>query len=448
MMSIPVILASTSPSRRTLLTHAGICPTVRPSGVDEPAVLQQAAAQQGINVDQLPAQQRVMILAQAKAQAAYRAYRVEADVVHQTEHSSASIRIDRPLEKNPDQRELIQPLGGSDGWLAHHPGLSSLAHGPIIIGADSLFEMDGQVFGKPHRRSVAIDRLKQMSGNHGTLWTGHCVIDMKTGAQQVAVSSAQVCFGQFGQTDIDRYVGTGEPLNVAGSFTLEGMGGAFIDEVIGDPHGVIGLSLPLLRQMCSRLNVQWPDLWNVTYDSQGRGWIAGDRRAPLSVVNQPGDGWFDCACGHRHWGLLGGAGILLARHDSSGVLTDVALQHRVSWSLEGGTWGTPGGALSQVENPLEGALRESFEEASIDPADIEIWGAHEESHGEWSYTTFFAGEKPGHHVEPHIGDNESTAVQWVPVDRVSQLPLLSYFGHDWPKYQKTLTHLAAQHIQR
>jgi septum formation protein len=446
-MSIPVILGSTSLSRRTLLTQAGICPTIRPSGVDEPAALAHAAARAGVSVADLPAQQRVMILAQAKAQAVYAAYRTEARVVKQAECSSDRIYIDRPYARDGQSRSSDQALGGSDGWLAQHPGLNSLARGPIIIGADSLFEMDGHICGKPHTRERARERLRQMSGKRGTLWTGHCVIDMKTGKQQVAVSSAQVQCATLSDAEIDRYIDTGEPLNVAGSFTLEGLGGAFIDTVVGDPHGVIGLSLPLLRHMCARLSIEWTDLWNVSYDSHGKGFVNGDHRAPLSFVTQPGDGWFDCVCGHRHWGLFGGAGILLVRCTPEGKLTHMALQHRVSWSLEGGTWGTPGGALSQTENPLEGALRESFEEASIDPADIEVWGAHEESHGEWAYTTFFAGEKPGHHVEPHVGDNESTAVQWIPIDRVSQLPLLSYFGHDWPRYVKTLQRLAAEHAQ-
>lgn len=443
-MSVPVILASTSAPRRKLLTQAGVCPTVRASWVDEPARLQAAAREEGHSLGQMPAERRVMVLSEAKASAVAQAYADQWEAVARAEASPSRplVWIDRPL-RGQTRRHSVERLLGKGGWLAGHPGLADLSRGPVVIGCDSLFEMGGQVYGKPHLPEVARRRLTDMRGKTGTLWTGHTLIDLKTGRREHAVSTAQLRFGDYSDQDIERYIATGEPLQVAGSFTLEGLGGAFIDSVIGDPHGIIGLSLPLVRRMAARLGYDWTDFWNVRFDADGEGFVDGDRRASLRSVGQPGDGWFDCACGHRHWGLNGAAGILLARRDPrTGRVTDVALQHRVSWSLEGGTWGTPGGALSQFEDPVEGALRESFEEASIAPSDIDIVGAHVEDHEPWAYTTLFAFERPGHRVTPRIGDNESTEVRWQPVEKVLDLPLLSYFRADWPEYEQTLQDLA------
>ena len=93
---------------------------------------------------------------------------------------------------------------------------------------------------------------------------------------------------------------------------------------------------------------------------------------PKENVHQPGDGWIDCACGRKHWGLNGASGVLLARRDpKSGEVTSVVMQHRAAWSAEGGTWGIPGGATADGESPIEGALRGSYEEANITPEDIE-----------------------------------------------------------------------------
>ena len=103
---------------------------------------------------------------------------------------------------------------------------------------------------------------------------------------------------------------------------------------------------------------------------------------PKENVHQPGDGWIDCACGRKHWGLNGASGVLLARRDpKSGEVTSVVMQHRAAWSAEGGTWGIPGGATADGESPIEGALRESYEEANITPEDIEVVGSYREDHG-------------------------------------------------------------------
>lgn len=143
------------------------------------------------------------------------------------------------------------------------PGLTRASGGPLIVGCDSMFLLDGECYGKPHSVEVARERLRRMSGATGELWTGHCVIDFASGRVERGASHAVVRFGEFSDRDIERYIATGEPLEVAGSFTLEGFGGAFIDGIDGDPHGIIGISLPLLRRLVGKLGVDWTDLWNV-----------------------------------------------------------------------------------------------------------------------------------------------------------------------------------------
>ena len=247
---------------------------------------------------------------------------------------------------------------------------------------------------------------------------------------------------------IFRYIATGEPLEVAGSFTLDGFGGAFIEGIEGDPSGIIGLSLPLARQLTEQLGVEWTDLWNVTRDERFE--VAapdnGGKLPPKENVRQPGDGWVECACGRKHWGTNGAAGVLLARRDAqTGEVTHIVMQHRAAWSAEGGTWGIPGGAIADGENTIEGALRESFEEANITPEDIEVVGSYCEDHGPWSYTTVFAFEKPGHEVHPKANDDESMEIVWVPIDEVPDRKLLTAMRTDWPSFEKRLRALAVEH---
>ncbi|TDE03420.1 NUDIX domain-containing protein [Jiangella asiatica] len=146
-----------------------------------------------------------------------------------------------------------------------------------------------------------------------------------------------------------------------------------------------------------------------------------------------GDGWIECACGQRHWGLHGAAGLLLVDGhpvDDDGVVRRVLLQHRAHWSHHGGTWGVPGGARASTETALEAALREAAEEAAIPPD--AVWPSHAwvEDHGPWSYTTVVAtADRP---VEPHPSDPESLDIVWTPVGDVEALPLLPAFGAMWP----------------
>ncbi|WP_372592649.1 NUDIX domain-containing protein [Actinotalea sp.] len=147
------------------------------------------------------------------------------------------------------------------------------------------------------------------------------------------------------------------------------------------------------------------------------------RRAP-----QPGDGWLECACGRRHWGLHGAAGLLLARSTGSGH--EVVLQHRAPWSDQGGTWGVPGGARMPHESAVDAALRESAEEAGIDPSGVEVVSTTVLDHGSWSYTTVLARAVADQ--DPRPTDPESLEIRWVDTAQVTGLPLLGAFGDAWP----------------
>ncbi len=142
-------------------------------------------------------------------------------------------------------------------YLDAHPGLAASAAlygaGPVIIGSDSLFEISGDIYGKPHTPETARLRLQQMRGVGGVLWTGHTVTDLFTGKVQRAVSKSAVHFADYTDDDIDSYIATGEPLEVAGCFTLEGIGSAFISSVEGSPSGVMGLSIPHVKKLVNSL---------------------------------------------------------------------------------------------------------------------------------------------------------------------------------------------------
>jgi septum formation protein len=138
---------------------------------------------------------------------------------------------------------------------------SSLGDG-LVIGCDSLLDLDGRAYGKPASLDEAIADWRAMSGNTGTLFTGHCVIDVAAGRQAAAVAATTVRFGTPTDEEIEAYVGTGEPLKMAGAFTIEGLGGWFIDSIDGDHNNVIGISLPLLRGLLRDLGVTIPGLWS------------------------------------------------------------------------------------------------------------------------------------------------------------------------------------------
>lgn len=205
-------LASTSPARLATLRAAGVEPVLIPSGVDEDAV---AAAEAG----PLDGPTLVEILARAKAEAV-----------------TGSLIDDEPI----------------DGF---------------ILGGDSAFELDGELFGKPHEPEIAKQRWRAQRGRTGVLHSGHWLIDHRGGSVRGAVgavSSAKVTFASnISDAEIDAYVATGEPLKVAGAFTIDSLGAAFITSIDGDPHAVVGLSVSLVRQLLREFDTEWTDLWNM-----------------------------------------------------------------------------------------------------------------------------------------------------------------------------------------
>ncbi|MDQ0101959.1 septum formation protein [Paenarthrobacter nicotinovorans] len=216
-----LILASQSPARTKLLAEAGIRHEVLVSDVDEDAV----QAKYGVT----DAHDTALLLARAKAEA-----------------------------------------------VAALPE----AEGALVIGCDSVFEFDGESHGKPYTAEVARQRMLRMSGSQGVLHTGHWLVDCRdtaanvendepaegTGATVGAVSSAEVHFASMSENEIDAYIATGEPLHCAGSFTIDGLGGAFIRKVDGDPHAVVGLSISTLRDLLVHAKVGITELWGA--DSQ------------------------------------------------------------------------------------------------------------------------------------------------------------------------------------
>lgn len=206
-------LASTSPARLATLRAAGIEPLTHSPGVDEEALVARVEAESG----RLAAPEMVQLLAQAKAEA----------IVGAT-------------------------VGGApiDG---------------LILGGDSAFLFDGQIFGKPHEPEIARERWISQRGRSGELWSGHWLIDHRGGQARAAVGRADMATVTFSDPDdaeIDAYVATGEPLAVAGAFTIDSLGGPFIRRVDGDPSTVVGLSLSTLRDLVRELGVGWPSLWN------------------------------------------------------------------------------------------------------------------------------------------------------------------------------------------
>jgi septum formation protein len=133
--------------------------------------------------------------------------------------------------------------------------------GAVVIGCDSVLELDGEVVGKPHTAEVATARWRAMRGRTGTIHTGHHVIDTATGRVAAGVEATDVHFGCPDDTEVAAYVASGEPLAVAGGFTLDGRGAPFITGIEGNPSNVIGLSLPLLRTLLADLGLSLVDLW-------------------------------------------------------------------------------------------------------------------------------------------------------------------------------------------
>ncbi|MBD8078070.1 Maf family nucleotide pyrophosphatase [Cellulosimicrobium arenosum] len=216
-----LVLASRSPARLATLRSAGVEPLVRVSGVDEDAVLRSAADRFG----ELAPVDAVLVLAQAKAEEVARVLEAEAD-----------------------------DDGDGDG---------SDREPTLLVGCDSMLELDGEVLGKPTDADDARVRWRAMRGRRGVLHTGHWMIDLRdggTGATFGATASTTVHFAELTDAEIDAYVATDEPLHVAGAFTIDGLGGPYVERIEGDHHNVVGISLPLLRELLGEVGVSWHEL--------------------------------------------------------------------------------------------------------------------------------------------------------------------------------------------
>lgn len=143
-----------------------------------------------------------------------------------------------------------------------------------------------------------------------------------------------------------------------------------------------------------------------------------------------GDGWLECALGHRHWGRYGAAGLLAVAPGQH-----VLLQHRAPWSHGGDTWGVPGGARGRDESAEQAARRETVEETGLDLEQLVVHDSHVVDHGTWSYTTFVATVPS---LLPVVPERESVDLRWVPVGRVVELPLHHAFADAWPDLQRLL----------
>ncbi len=139
----------------------------------------------------------------------------------------------------------------------------------LVVGCDSVLDFGGEVLGKPGTAQEAVRRWRSMRGGTGVLHTGHCVIDVTTGREVCRGADTVVHFAEVTDAEIEAYVATGEPLDVAGAFTIDGLGGAFVTGIEGDPHTVVGISLPLLREMVRELGMRWTDLWVATAVPEG-----------------------------------------------------------------------------------------------------------------------------------------------------------------------------------
>ncbi|ELR97768.1 nucleoside triphosphate pyrophosphatase [Gloeocapsa sp. PCC 73106] len=165
--------------------------------------------------------------------------------------------FDESQIKNADPLELVKALAKSKATL-----VAPEFEDALILGCDSLLVVEGKIYGKPETPEVAIARWLRMRAQQGTLYTGHCLIDRRQQRTLLRSGITQVYFGDITTATIEAYVNSGEPLNCAGAFALEGKGGLLIDRIEGCHSNVIGLSLPLLRAMLTDLGYKISDFWD------------------------------------------------------------------------------------------------------------------------------------------------------------------------------------------
>jgi len=207
---VRLYLASTSPARLATLRAVGIDPIPIPSHVDEEGAV--------AGLGPLPPKELVQLLARLKAEAV--------------------------------AARLADVVGAFNG---------------LVLGGDSAFEFEGTVYGKPHLPAAARERWHAQRGRDGILHSGHWLIDARDGRIGAAVGASAAARVRFADDitddEIDAYIATGEPLEVAGAFTIDARGAAFVEGVDGDPHTVVGLSVPLVRKLVRGLGVEWTELW-------------------------------------------------------------------------------------------------------------------------------------------------------------------------------------------
>ena len=275
-----LILASQSSGRLATLRAAGVEPIVRVSDVDEPAVLAALARERRTAGDPDPSgAQQVQALARAKALAVAGTFKADPPGPGPVEAGApkagpagAGSPGTGPLGASSPKTDPLE--AGSRGVGRPGPGgrdaggrdAGAMGAGAFVVGCDSMLEIDGRIVGKPGDPETAVERWRSMRGAAGILHTGHTLVRLLDGATAEGVSSTVVHFARPSDAEIEAYVATGEPLWCAGAFTIDGLGGAFVEGVEGDPHGVVGLSLPLLRRLVIELGGSWTDLW-----AQGRG---------------------------------------------------------------------------------------------------------------------------------------------------------------------------------
>jgi septum formation protein len=175
----------------------------------------------------------------------------------------AGVAFDVVVSGVDEDDALHLPIDVMVAELARRKAAAVAAAEPaaLVLGCDSMFELAGEVHGKPASEDEARARWRRMRNNAGTLLTGHCLIDAATGASAEAVDVTAVRFGDPTDAEIDAYIASGEPMRVAGGFTLDGLASPFVDAVEGNPGNVIGLSLPVLRKLLRKLDVDITDLW-------------------------------------------------------------------------------------------------------------------------------------------------------------------------------------------
>jgi septum formation protein len=176
------------------------------------------------------------------------------------------------VDEDPDPAESVPALTALLAQRKAEAVSARIDHGPrttVVIGCDSMLELDGMGYGKPGTPAEAARRWQRMSGRFGLLHTGHHVMLHQGEAitTRTAVASTLVHFAELADEEIEAYVASAEPLHVAGGFTVDGLGGPFITGIEGDHHNVVGLSLPLLRTILTELGIPWPSLWRITRDS-------------------------------------------------------------------------------------------------------------------------------------------------------------------------------------